>query len=127
MKRILQSITEMKSISASQLSNKLGASRGYVNSVKHKLEDQVLFKLLAMYPDLNPYWLITGQGPKTVDLTGNSKMAKIGSAMSDYKILYDQLRSMYDDIVKDNRHLESNVKALMKQNESLIERLNSLN
>ena len=62
----------------------------------------------------------------TIDLESNSKIAKIGAGMADYRVLYDQLRSMYDDIVTENRHLESGIKKLMKQNVALIEENKSL-
>lgn len=126
MKEILEKICKEKQISASALSNKLNSSRGFVKSVSYRKEDQTVYKLLALWPDLNPYWLITGEGPVTIDLESNSKIAKIGAGMADYKVLYDQLRSMYDDIVTENRHLESGIKKLMKQNVALIEENKSL-
>lgn len=126
MKEILEKICKEKQISASALSNKLNSSRGFVKSVSYRKEDQTVYKLLALWPDLNPYWLITGEGPVTIDLESNSKIAKIGAGMADYRVLYDQLRSMYDDIVTENRHLESGIKKLMKQNVALIEENKSL-
>lgn len=126
MKEILEKICKEKQISASALSNKLNSSRGFVKSVSYRREDQTVYKLLALWPDLNPYWLITGEGPVTIDLESNSKIAKIGAGMADYRVLYDQLRSMYDDIVTENRHLESGIKKLMKQNVALIEENKSL-
>lgn len=126
MKEILKSICKQESMSASALSNKLGCSRGFVKSVTYKAEDQILYKLLTLFPELNPYYLITGRGPVTVDLQSQSNIAKIGSSMADYKILYEQLKKMYDDISVVNSHLRDSTKKLMRQNETLIEQLNSL-
>lgn len=127
MKKILNKVCELKGISQSALSNKLGRSRGFVKSVKNGVEDQMLFNLLALYPDLNPYYLITGKGePLIDDAAANSRLRRAASSALDYKTLYEEIRIMYDDVLTANRHMETAIKNLTKQNKGLIERCNAL-
>lgn len=120
MKEILEKICTIKGLSGSSLSNKLGSSRGFVNSVNYKKEDQLLYKLITLFPDLNPYWLITGKGSELIDIKGNSKIERLGRQQADWQKLYDQLRKMYDDKITENRHLEAVNLKLMKQIENLL-------
>lgn len=126
MKEILNQVCELYGISQSALSNKLGKSRGFVQSMKSKKNDNILKRLLAVYPDLNPYYLLTGQGPMLIDMKGSTKIAAMGRENAEYKILYENLMTMYDDVIKSNRHMEQVNRNLLKQNNSLLDRFNSL-
>ncbi|MXN91423.1 peptidase S24 [Flavobacterium sp. Sd200] len=56
---------EAKGISYYAFENSLGASRGSISkAVKEgkSIGSNVLEKIMALYPDLNPHWLLTGQG-----------------------------------------------------------------
>ncbi len=121
MQEILKEVCKQESISASALSNKLGFSRGFVNSVTYRKEEQLLYKLLTLFPNLNPYFLIFGQGPINIDLTGGSNISKIARSTADYKVLYEQMKLMYEDVTKTNVHLNETIKRLLKQNEALID------
>lgn len=123
MKEILAKICSLENISASALSNKLNSSRGFVKSVTYKKEDQLLYKLLTLFPNLNPYFLITGKGPMTVEMTGKDKIAKMGKEVTDYHLLYDQMKTMYEDVAKQNAHLTKTVRALLDSQDALLSQI----
>jgi phage repressor protein C with HTH and peptisase S24 domain len=61
---------ELKRISYYAFENSLGASRGSISkAVKEgkSIGSNVLEKILSVYKDLNPVWLLTGQGTMLVD------------------------------------------------------------
>ena len=67
---------EAKGISYYAFENNLGASRGSISkAVKDgkSIGSNVLEKIIALYPDLNPQWLLTGQG--NMLLEGNNTPA----------------------------------------------------
>jgi len=66
--RIRQYI-EAKGISYYAFENSLGASRGSVSKAvkdNKSMGSNVLEKIISLYPDLNPVWLLTGQGTMLV-------------------------------------------------------------
>lgn len=61
---------EAKGISYYAFENNLGASRGSISkAVKDgkSIGSNVLEKIMALYPDLNPHWLLTGLGNMLLD------------------------------------------------------------
>jgi len=61
---------EAKGISYYAFENYLGASRGSISkAVKDgkSIGSNVLEKIIALYPDLNPQWLLTGQGSMLIE------------------------------------------------------------
>jgi phage repressor protein C with HTH and peptisase S24 domain len=61
---------EAKAISYYAFENNLGASRGSISkAVKDgkSIGSNVLEKIIALYPDLNPVWLLTGEGEMFID------------------------------------------------------------
>lgn len=68
---------DAKSISYYAFENSLGASRGSISkAVKDgkSIGSQVLEKILSMYEDLNPAWLLTGQGEMLLTNIGSGNI-----------------------------------------------------
>lgn len=63
LKRRLKMLLEVKHITAAEFSRRNGLSSGYVNCVKDSISFDVMRKLVAMIPDANLSWLITGEPP----------------------------------------------------------------
>ena len=88
---------EAKGISYYAFENKLGASRGSISkAVKDgkSIGSNVLEKIMMLYPDLNPAWLLTGAGSMFTDGTSETAVTtfrlKTDSAVESQQIpLYD--------------------------------------
>lgn len=62
---ILKDIEREKSITISALEKKIGVSNGTLVKIiqrNSKISSDILAKILQLYPDLSPSWLITGSG-----------------------------------------------------------------
>lgn len=67
----IRAFAEKKKISLRQLSMSVGLSGAYLsNSLKQGSAPSVdiISKIIDEYPDLNPYWLLTGKGDMITDL-----------------------------------------------------------
>lgn len=88
--RIRQYI-EAKGISYYAFENSLGASRGSVSKAvkdNKSMGSNVLEKIIALYPDLNPTWLLTGNGDM---FTENSPAVKTFRLKTDVTVLSQQI------------------------------------
>lgn len=126
MKKILNKICQEKEISASALSILLGRSRGFVKSVNQDAKEGILCKLLTMYPNLNPYYLIKGEGEPFIDINSRSNLASLAVANTDYLTLFESVSEMYQQVLTENAKLRSVNMNLIKQNERLVKENNSL-
>lgn len=87
----------LKGISYYAFENRLGASRGSISkAVKDgkSIGSQVLEKILSVYDDLNPVWLLTGHGEMLLDDAGIGQV-KTYRLKTDYTIESQQI-PLYD-------------------------------
>lgn len=61
-----------KHIKISHFEQKCGLCNGYVNSIKRGIGGEKLERIKAEYPDLNTYWLMTGEGDMLLPMTTNT-------------------------------------------------------
>lgn len=126
MKKILSTICASQNISASALSILLGKSRGFIKSVNQDAKDGILCKLLTMYPNLNPYYLIRGEGEPYVTLNSRSNLSSLACANTDYQLLFESVNEMYQQALVENAKLRQVNQNLLKQNDRLIKENNKL-
>ena len=76
MKNRIQNIIEDKKLSPSNFADEVGLNRAVVSHILHgrnKPGLENLQRILAAYPDINPGWLISGNGTMYVDGSGDPK------------------------------------------------------
>ena len=56
----IKSIISYYNLSVKQFEESIGVSNGYVNSIKNEIGSEKLRKILEVYPEINVYWLLTG-------------------------------------------------------------------
>lgn len=89
---------EEKKISYYAFENSLGASRGSISkAVKDgkSIGSNMLEKILLMYPDLNPAWLLTGEGEMLLHNTEDSRVVKTYRLKTDTAVESQQI-PLYD-------------------------------
>lgn len=67
--RLLQFLNE-KNISKSEFADSLGIGRSNITHIftgRNNVSDKTLSKILSTYPDINPMWLVTGNGEMLVE------------------------------------------------------------
>lgn len=75
-KTVIERLSEYikaKQISRSRLEKEAGLANGYLRNSKGGLGAQKLSDILKVYPDLNPKWLLTGEG-EMLDSMTNEKV-----------------------------------------------------
>lgn len=81
-------ITFLKSRGLSQrkFEQSIGASNGFVNNISKGIGAEKMQKILSVYPEINPSWLLSGDGemhvPITVDLQHKGRLSAIKKAVS---------------------------------------------
>lgn len=123
MKRRLLKIAEETNNSQSSLSLKLGQSRGFIKQCSDSCNSNVLAKLIALYPNLNPYYIITGEGDMWIDMEKENKLQKLATDNIEYKLLYQQMKNLYESSVKNYEQMRNMYSSLEEQNSRLIESL----
>lgn len=63
--RILQ-IIEYKGISKRQFCSSINVSPGFFNTLRDNVSSSALEKILKIYPEIDPVWLLTGNGEMTI-------------------------------------------------------------
>jgi len=77
MKLRIQQIIEDKNLSPSNFADAVGLNRAVVSHILHgrnKPGLENLQRILATYPDINPGWLISGNGSMYLDGSGDPKI-----------------------------------------------------
>lgn len=123
MKQRLLKIAEATNNSASSLSIKLNQSRGFIKQCSDGCNSNVLTKLIILYPNLNPYYLLTGEGDMWIDLTSKSKLSKLATDNLYYKVLYQQIKNLYESQSKSFEQYRAMYANLEEQNAKLIDEL----
>ena len=63
----IKEFAEFKKISIREFERRIGASNGYVNSLKEDMGGRKVEAALQAFPELNRIWLLTGEGEMTAD------------------------------------------------------------
>lgn len=74
-KTVIERLSEYikaKKISRSRLEKEAGLANGYLRNSKGGLGAQKLSDILKVYPDLNPKWLLTGEGEMFASLANEA-------------------------------------------------------
>lgn len=82
---------KFKGISIRQFCKEVGLSSGYVTSMRNSLQPDKLHKIMVKFPDLNPTWLMCGEG----------EMLRAGENVIMHPIDRDKLIELGADIFKD--------------------------
>lgn len=61
-KERLQFFIKSKGLSQARFEQAVGISNGYVNNIRKGIGAAILQKMVKNYPDLNPSWLMSGEG-----------------------------------------------------------------
>lgn len=74
-----------KKISQRTFSQQCGLSNGFVNSIVQSIQPKTMHRITTQYPDLNPAWILTGEGEMIRDAEAlNEKIThKIGTPVYD--------------------------------------------
>lgn len=69
-KNRIKAFADYKGISYRSLSQMIGASPGYINSISKSIQPDKIDSISAQFPELNISWLLTGEGEMLVDESG---------------------------------------------------------
>ncbi|MBQ5401867.1 MAG: helix-turn-helix transcriptional regulator [Bacteroidales bacterium] len=74
-KRLLEYLRSHR-ISQAEFGARMGVSRSYVSTMRESMSHDMLVKLRQEFPDLNPNWLMYGEG--NMEISGSSNCTQIG-------------------------------------------------
>ena len=108
-KERLREFIKYKEISERQFCRKIGVSGSYVNSMRTSIQPDKLKSISEQYPELNPIWLITGEGEMLqpsntnhVSGAGNTAVAGNGNKVTHNDIAgLIELQKGYQDMLRD--------------------------
>lgn len=117
--RIREFIKYLK-ISEREFCRQIGVSTSYVNSIRTSIQPDKMKSIGEKYPQLNPMWLITGEGemlqnPNSNQLSGNNNMAVAGNGN---KVTTNDIAGMIE--------LQKGYQAMLKEKDAQINRLISV-
>lgn len=85
--RIMAFIT-MKGITPHKFESMCGLTNGYVRGVKDEIGSQKLLKILTVFPELSPTWLLFEEGPMTIEnvrpTAQNEKFSNFQNGLNTY-------------------------------------------
>lgn len=98
MKQRIYELCEALNITPNAFSISLGLCRTFVKSMSGTTSATNVGKILSTYPQVNPYWLILGQGEMFIDHH---------EVNTDYRDLYLVTKKDNDDLRRDNQRLRN--------------------
>lgn len=109
---------KFKRISARKFSISIGVSPGYVNSISKSIQPDKLNRITVQYPDLNPEWLLTGEG----------EMLKAETVNTAHPIIYSTRDSddRFDRLMKIVEMQSKQMEVQSKQIEMLLNKIDRL-
>lgn len=107
-------------ISEREFCRQIGVSTSYVNSIRTSIQPDKMKSIGEKYPQLNPMWLITGEGemlqnPNINQLSGNNNTAVAGNGN---KVTTNDIAGMIE--------LQKGYQAMLKEKDAQINRLISV-
>lgn len=72
-----------KNIGQSAFEKRVGLSNGYVNNIRQSIQPKTLQKISVQFPELNPGWLLTGEGEmlKSDEINREKEIMDMGSQL----------------------------------------------
>jgi hypothetical protein len=108
-KERLRAFIKYKGISERAFCNTIGVSFSYVNSIRKSIQPEKMKSITVEYPELNPVWLITGDGEmllkgniNQVNGSGNTAVAGNGNMVTNNDIAgLIELQKGYQTMIKE--------------------------
>lgn len=89
----------------------VGFSNGYVNNIRKSIQPEKLQSIVRVYPQLNPGWLMTGEGEMLREEPGNSV-----DSSRDISLLKNLLQAK-EELLQAKEELLQSKEALLKERE----------
>lgn len=107
-------------ISEREFCRRIGVSTSYVNSIRTSIQPDKMKSIGEQFPELNPMWLITGEGemlqkPNINQVSGNNNTAVAGNGN---KVTTNDMAGMIE--------LQKGYQAMLKEKDTQINRLISV-
>lgn len=124
--RIRQFI-DFKKLTINKFSESVGTSKSYFNKLiknETNIGSDKIENILQAYPEINPIWLVTGQGKMILSDMEKVSPQKSSNITNDTE---DKNRSKsYDFIIKENELLEEKIEMLNQMNDFLQRKIEYL-
>lgn len=105
----IMAIIDYYNLNGRQFERSIGVSNGYLNSIKTEIGSEKLKKILEVYPEINGYWLITGESSMITKesqvVIQNNSSNNSSNSTGDINIngseypLYDREKSEFNPII----------------------------
>ena len=119
-KERLREFIKFKKISERAFCSRIGVSNSYVNSIRTSIQPDKMKTITVEFPELNPMWLLTGDGEmlhsgNTNQISGNGNTAVAGNGN---KVTANDIAGMIE--------LQKGYQAIIKEKDAQINRLISV-
>lgn len=100
----------------------IGKSESWARTIRETIGADVIGNILREYPQVNIYWLISGEGEMFVQ----NEINKVAdntvpySLNNNYKELYEEVRKDNKDLREENKRLREELLEQMNRNQKLI-------
>lgn len=112
-------------LSGRGFSTSIGQSAEWSRTINKTIGVDVLGNILRIYPSVNVYWLINGEGEMFQDGERNTTISKEKDSLSvnnDYRLICEELRYDNKSLREENKSIrELLLKEMQKNQELLIE------
>jgi transcriptional regulator with XRE-family HTH domain len=119
-KERLREFIKYKGISERSFCLTIGVSFSYVNSIRKSIQPDKMKSITALYPELNPIWLITGDGKMLSDFNTNNINGSGNTAVAGdrNKVTNNDIAGMIE--------LQKGYQTIIKEKDDQINRLISI-
>ncbi len=124
-KRLLQFIM-FKNISVHKFEIEVGLSNGYVKNMRNSIQPDKVRNIVLKFPDLNPGWLLTGEGEMLRPEGSNQEHKKAVEPPASDRDNVQSLLSSNRELVQQHGELIAQHSELIRQQGELIEMIKVL-